>query len=315
MNDRTVVVTGGAGFIGSHLAQRLVELGFRVRVIDNFSTGRRENLAGIERCVELFVGDINDETVTGPALSGAQCVLHQAALPSVPRSLRDPLASQRANADGTLSLLAMAKANGVRRFVYAASSSAYGDTPVLPKTESMCANPKSPYAVSKYTGELYCRLYASTFGLQTISLRYFNVFGPRQDPGSEYAAVIPKFIRSLSRGESPIIFGDGEQSRDFCYIENVIRANLLAMQAPVTAGEVVNVACGERITLNELVAELNAVLGTRIAPTYQPARDGDVRHSLADLAEARRVLGYAPAVRVREGLASTVEWHRRKVAS
>jgi nucleoside-diphosphate-sugar epimerase len=314
MEKSTVVITGGAGFIGSHLAARFVELGHRVRVIDNFSTGRSENLEPVADRVEVFEGDVNDPRITSAALEGARWVLHQAALPSVPRSLRDPLASHRANADGTLALLAMAREKGVERFVYAASSSAYGDTEVLPKTESLPANPKSPYAVSKYTGELYCRVYASTFGLSTVSLRYFNVFGPRQDPSSEYAAVIPRFIRSLLGGESPVIFGDGEQSRDFCYIENVVRANLLAVQAPMTRGETVNIACGERITLNDLLAELNAALGTSVRATHCPDRPGDVRHSLADLSEARRLLGYEPAVKVREGLVRTVRWFQELAA-
>ena len=312
MKNNTVVITGGAGFIGSNLVRCFVDLGYEVRVIDDFSTGKKENLASVENLVEVFEGSVNDDRVTSAALTGAHFVLHQAALPSVPRSLKDPLATHRANADGTLSLLTMAKAKGLKRFVYAASSSAYGDTAVLPKSESMCANPKSPYAVSKYVGELYCRVFAAAFQLETICLRYFNVFGPRQEPNSEYAAVIPKFIRCLMDGEAPVIFGDGEQTRDFCYIENVLRANLLAVKAPVTHGEVVNVACGESVSLNQLVAELNGILGTKIKPRYVPERQGDVKHSLADLCEAKRVLGYEPVVRIRAGLIATVEWFNRQ---
>jgi nucleoside-diphosphate-sugar epimerase len=289
LNERTVVITGGAGFIGSNLAYRFVELGYHVRIIDNFSTGKRRNLQEMDQSVDIFKGDVNDEKVIGPALTGAHYVLHEAALPSVPRSIKDPIATNRANVDGTLSLLTMAKAKGVRRVVYAASSSAYGDTPVLPKVESMGANPKSPYAVSKFVGELYSRVFSTVFGLETVCLRYFNVFGPRQDPNSEYAAVIPKFIHSIFDDEAPAIFGDGEQTRDFCYIENVIHANVLAVEAQSTRGEVVNIACGERISLNQLVAELNKALGKNIKPRYLAERPGDVKHSLADLSEAKRM--------------------------
>jgi nucleoside-diphosphate-sugar epimerase len=312
LNERTVVITGGAGFIGSNLAYRFVELGYHVRIIDNFSTGKRRNLQEMDQSVDIFEGDVNDEKVIGPALTGAHYVLHEAALPSVPRSIKDPIATNRANVDGTLSLLTMAKAKGVRRVVYAASSSAYGDTPVLPKVESMGANPKSPYAVSKFVGELYSRVFSTVFGLETVCLRYFNVFGPRQDPNSEYAAVIPKFIHSIFDDEAPAIFGDGEQTRDFCYIENVIHANVLAVEAQSTRGEVVNIACGERISLNQLVAELNKALGKNIKPRYLTERQGDVKHSLADLSEAKRILGYEPVVKVRDGLAATVDWFKEQ---
>jgi nucleoside-diphosphate-sugar epimerase len=312
LNERTVVITGGAGFIGSNLAYRFVELGYHVRIIDNFSTGKRRNLQEMDQSVDIFKGDVNDEKVIGPALTGAHYVLHEAALPSVPRSIKDPIATNRANVDGTLSLLTMAKAKGVRRVVYAASSSAYGDTPVLPKVESMGANPKSPYAVSKFVGELYSRVFSTVFGLETVCLRYFNVFGPRQDPNSEYAAVIPKFIHSIFDDEAPAIFGDGEQTRDFCYIENVIHANVLAVEAQSTRGEVVNIACGERISLNQLVAELNKALGKNIKPRYLAERPGDVKHSLADLSEAKRILGYEPVVKVRDGLAATVDWFKEQ---
>ena len=213
--------------------------------------------------------------------------------------------------DGTVSVLSMAKAMGVRRVVYAASSSAYGDTPVLPKIESMSANPKSPYAVSKFVGELYSRVFSTVFGLETVCLRYFNVFGPREDPNSEYAAVIPKFIHCLLCNQAPAIYGDGEQTRDFCYVENVIHANVLAVEAPTTRGEVVNIACGERISLNQLVAELNKSLGKTIEPQYLPERQGDIKHSLADLSEAKRILGYQPVVKVRDGLAATVDWFKK----
>jgi UDP-N-acetylglucosamine/UDP-N-acetyl-alpha-D-glucosaminouronate 4-epimerase len=312
LSERTVVITGGAGFIGSNLARRFFEMGYEVRIIDNFSTGKRENLESIGQPVQLLEGDINDEKVIERALTGAAYVLHEAALPSVPRSIKNPIATNRVNVDGTLSLLSMAKAKGVRRLVFAASSSAYGDTAVLPKTESMNPNPKSPYAVSKYAGELYCRVFSTVFGLETICLRYFNVFGPRQDPNSEYAAVIPRFINSLLNNEAPEIFGDGEQTRDFCYVENVIHANVLAVQARMTRGEVVNIACGERISLNQLVNELNKAIGKDISPRYLSDRQGDVKHSLADLREAKRILGYEPVVKVREGLAATVDWFMKQ---
>ena len=302
------LVTGGAGFIGSNLARKLAADGINVRVLDDFSTGKRENIAGIEG-LEVIEGSLLDSDCVKKALEGAEYVLHQAAIPSVPRSIADPLKSNEANVTGTLNLLEAARASGVKRFVFAASSSAYGDTEVLPKVENMPPDPLSPYAVGKYTGELYARVFASIYKLPTVSLRYFNIFGPYQDPASEYAAVIPKFIQLMLKGESPVIYGDGEQSRDFTYIDNAVEANLLACRSgKVGAGEVINVACGERYSLNDLVQILNEIMGTGIEPLYSEARPGDVKHSLADITRARELLGYKAGVDFREGLKRTVEW-------
>ena len=302
------LVTGGAGFIGSNLARTLAAKGEKVRVLDDFSTGRRENIAGIEG-LEVLEGSLLDSDCVKRAVEGVEYVLHQAAIPSVPRSIADPLRSNEANVTGTLNLLEAAKGAGVRRFVFAASSSAYGDTKVLPKVESMPSDPLSPYAVGKYTGELYVRVYANIYELPTVSLRYFNIFGPRQDPASEYAAVIPKFIQLMLKGESPVIYGDGEQSRDFTFIDNAVEANLLACRSgKVGVGEVINVACGARYSLNDLVQILNEIMGTGIKPLYSEARPGDVKHSLADITRARELLGYKAGVDFREGLKRTVEW-------
>ena len=304
------LVTGGAGFIGSNLARTLAAKGEKVRVLDDFSTGRRENIAGIEG-LEVLEGSLLDSDCVKRAVEGVEYVLHQAAIPSVPRSIADPLRSNEANVTGTLNLLEAAKGAGVRRFVFAASSSAYGDTKVLPKVESMPSDPLSPYAVGKYTGELYVRVYANIYELPTVSLRYFNIFGPRQDPASEYAAVIPKFIQLMLKGESPVIYGDGEQSRDFTFIDNAVEANLLACRSgKVGVGEVINVACGARYSLNDLVQILNEIMGTRIEPLYSEARPGDVKHSLADITRARELLNYEVGVDFREGLKKTVEWLR-----
>ena len=302
------LITGGAGFIGSNLARKLAAKGEKVRVLDDFSTGKRENIAGIEG-LEVIEGSLLDYDTVKRALEGAEFVLHQAAIPSVPRSVADPLKSNEANVTGTLNLLEAARASDVKRFVFAASSSAYGDTEVLPKVENMPPDPLSPYAVGKYTGELYARVFASIYKLPTVSLRYFNIFGPYQDPASEYAAVIPKFIQLMLKGESPVIYGDGEQSRDFTYIDNAVEANLLACRSgKVGAGEVINVACGERYSLNDLVQILNEIMGTGIEPLYSEARPGDVKHSLADITRARELLGYKAGVDFREGLKRTVEW-------
>ncbi len=304
------LVTGGAGFIGSNIVHRLLAEGEAVRVLDDFSTGKRENLVGLES-VELVKGSLVDTSVVREALKGVEYVLHQAAIPSVPRSVADPLKSNEANITGTVNLLVEAEKAGVKRLVFAASSSAYGDTEVLPKKESMPADPLSPYAVAKYSGELYCKVFAEIYGLQTVCLRYFNIFGPRQDPASEYAAVIPKFIELMQKGERPVIYGDGEQSRDFTYIDNAVEANLLACKSEkVGRGEVINVACGQRYSLNELVAALNDILGTKIEPFYDKARLGDVKHSLADITRARELLGYEAGVSFRGGLKRTVEWFR-----
>jgi UDP-glucose 4-epimerase len=306
------LVTGGAGFIGSHLVLRLLEQGERVRVLDDFSTGRRSNLAGLERDCELIEGDIRDRELVQGCMQGVEVVYHLAARASVPRSVEQPLAAHEVNVTGTLNLLLAARESGVRRFVYSSSSAAYGDTPTLPKSEEMAPQPRSPYAVSKLAGEYYCTCFAQVYGLSTISLRYFNVFGPRQDPDSPYAAAIPAFLTRMLSGRPPIIYGDGEQSRDFCYIDNVVEANLRAAGTAGGSGEVFNIACGERITLNAIVALINHRLGTDLSPLYEPPRPGDVRHSLAALERARTVLGYEPKVMFAEGLERTIEWYRRQ---
>ncbi len=299
------LVTGGAGFIGSNLAEALVKSRHRVRVLDNFATGARANLTAGAGAVELLEGDLRDAAIVERAVQGIEVVFHQAALPSVARSLEDPATTHAVNATGTLTLLLAARRAGVCRVVYASSSSVYGDTPTLPKREEMPSQPKSPYAVSKLAGEQYCQVFAAALGLETVSLRYFNIFGPRQDPASPYAAVIPKFLAAMRRGERPVIFGDGKQSRDFTYVENAVRANLLAAEAPRASGEAINVACGGRVTLLELVEQLNHLLGTHLDPIFAPPRPGDVRHSQADLTRAAALLGYHPTVDLQEGLART----------
>jgi nucleoside-diphosphate-sugar epimerase len=307
---RAALVTGGAGFIGSHLTDRLVEEGWSVRVLDDFSSGREENLSRSAGAIELIRGDLRDEGALGKAVRDVEVVFHQAAVPSVPRSVAEPLRTHEVNATGTLRLLEAARGAGVRRLVFAASSSAYGDTPILPKVETMPANPLSPYALQKFAGEVYCRLYASLYGLETVALRYFNVFGPRQDPASEYAAVIPRFVQACLEGRSPRIHGDGEQTRDFTFVGDAVRANLLAADAEGAAGAVVNVAGGTRTSLNALLAHVRELTGSRVEAVHGPPRAGDVRHSLADLGRAEALLGYRPAVGVREGLARTIEHFR-----
>jgi UDP-glucose 4-epimerase len=313
----TCLVTGGAGFIGSSIVRALLARGDKVRVIDNFFSGKRENLAEVASDVELQEADVRDDAALERALAGVELVFHEAAIPSVPRSLVDPLSSNEANITATLKLLHYAKKAGVRRVVYAASSSAYGDTPTLPKVETMRPAPLSPYAVSKLAGEHYCQVYASAYGLETVSLRYFNVFGARQDPKSEYAAVIPRFVTAALAGEGVTIYGDGTQSRDFCYIENTVEANLAAGAAPAAdvSGRVFNVACGEATTLNQVVELLGGIvrpLGGKIPVTYAPGRVGDVKHSLADITEARARLGYKGAVSFVEGLRRTVTWYAER---
>ena len=308
------LVTGGAGFIGSHIVEELIRRGERVRVLDNFSTGRRENLAPLLEHVDLIEGDLCDLATVRRAVEGVDCVLHQAALASVQRSVDDPLAAHTANATGTLYLLMAARDAGVKRVVYASSSSVYGDSPALPKQEDHLPRPKSSYAVSKLAGEHYCQTFAELYGLETVSLRYFNVFGPRQDPTSQYAAVIPLFITAMLRGAAPTVYGDGGQSRDFTYVSNVVHANLLAATAPGVAGRVFNVACGQRCTLLDLIAALNETLGTHVMPVHAAPRPGDVRHSLADVTAAQETLGYRTEVDLREGLRRTVAWYRQSLA-
>ncbi len=306
----TCLVTGGAGFIGSHIVRGLLERGRGVRVLDNLSTGRRENLAEVADRIEWVEGDIRDAQAVAESMRGVEVVFHLAARASVPRSVAEPVSANETNVTGTVNLLCAARDAGVRRFVYSASSSAYGDTPTLPKREDMRPVPLSPYAVSKLAAEHYCMCWSHVYGLQTVSLRYFNVFGPRQDPASDYAAVIPAFVSRMLRGERPIIYGDGEQSRDFCFVENVVNANMLAAERDEVHGEAVNIACGERTTLNEIVKDINRLLGTNIEPEYQDARAGDVKHSLADVSAAGRVIGYKPLVMFPEGLERSIEWYK-----
>src|SRR5215208_2918700 len=305
----TVLVTGGAGFIGSHIAAALMAGGARVRVLDDLSTGHRENLEDIGGDLDFIEGSVADEDVLRKALDGAEVVFHEAAIPSVPRSVEAPRQTHVASVDGTFSLLLAARDNRVRRVVYAASSSAYGDQPTLSKAENMLPDPLSPYAVAKLVGEYYCQVFTRVYGLETVSLRYFNVFGPRQDPGSQYSGVVSRFISSLTTGERPVIYGDGEQSRDFTYIDNVVAANLSAAAAPEAPGKVINVANGKRVTLNELLSELKQLTGkTDVTAEYREPRVGDVRHSLADISMAREILGYESKVDLREGLQRTLDW-------
>ena len=305
---KTFLVTGGAGFIGSHIVHRLQREGAKVRVVDNLSTGKKERLRDIDSSIELIEDDLTDRRVCDRAVQDVEYVLHQAAVPSVQRSIQDPLETNRANVIGTLNLLESCRQHGVRRLVYAASSSAYGDTQVLPKREDMAPNPLSPYALQKFVGERYCKLYNDLYGLETVSLRYFNVFGPGQDPWSEYSAVIPKFATRLQSRQPLVVFGDGEQSRDFTYVDNVVEANILAIKVQRTAGAVVNVGCGESLTLNRLIRFLEEILQVQAVVGYEPPRRGDVRHSLADISLARDVLGYQPKVTLVEGLRRTVEF-------
>jgi len=301
-------VTGGAGFIGSHLVEELIRRGERVRVLDNFLTGKRENLMPFLGAMELVEGDIRDYETCLRAVNGVDYVLHQAALPSVPRSIQDPQTTDSINSRGTLNILLASARSRVKRLVFASSSSVYGDEEELPMREGKEGSPLSPYAVSKLVGEKYCRLFHTLYRLPTVSLRYFNIFGPRQDPASQYAAVIPNFITLVFQGKSPMIFGDGEQSRDFTHVANVVEANLLAATSErELSGEPVNVACGRSFSLLDLLAELGRLLGRPVRPRFEPPRPGDVRDSLADLTRARELIGYRPAVPFAEGLAATVK--------
>ena len=308
----TTLVTGGAGFIGSHLVEALVERGHKVRVLDNLSTGNLANLASVKDCIEFIEGDICDGALVKRVMEGVEYVFHQAALASVPRSVEYPLDTHAACVTGTVTLLDAARRSGrIRRFVYAGSSSAYGDQPFSAKRETDLPDPISPYGAAKLAGEYYCRAFYATYGLPTVVIRYFNVFGPRQDPNSPYSAVIPLFITAILRGRRPVIFGDGLQSRDFTYVENVVHANLLAAEKPGVEGRVFNAANGKSITLLELIAALNEVLGTEVEPEFAPPRPGDIRESMADITLARRLLGYEPRVDFREGLRRSVEYYRQ----
>jgi len=304
------LITGGAGFIGSNIAERLVKDGQKVRVIDNLSTGKVENMDSFIEKAEFVHGDLRYLNTVMEAMKDVDYVIHQAALPSVPRSVETPIESNDNNTNGTLNVLYAAKENGVKRVVYAASSSAYGESPTLPKVETMIPSPLSPYAVNKLIGEYYCSVFTTVYNLETVALRYFNVFGPRQDPTSYYSAVIPKFIKAMLEGKQPTIFGDGEQSRDFTYIDNVVNANLLACKAPKAAGHMMNLACGDRMTLNELSENLKDILKVDIDPVYEPVRAGDIKHSLSDITKAKELLGFEVAVPLYEGLKKTTEWFK-----
>ena len=305
------LVTGGAGFIGSNIADGLIAQGGKVRIIDNFITGYRENLAEIKGDFDFIEADVSNEAKLNQALEGVETVFHQAALPSVPRSVANPKETHEACVNATFKLLLAAKAAGVRRVVYAASSSAYGDQPTLPKAETMRPEPLSPYAAAKLMGEYYCQVFSRVYNLETISLRYFNVFGPRQDPSSQYSGVISRFVDALMTDQTPIIYGDGEQSRDFTFVQNVVNANILAAQTTTGIGEVMNCANGERVTLNELLEVLKKITGREnVQPEYREARAGDVKHSQADNRLAREHLGYEKLVGLEEGLQRTIEWWR-----
>ncbi len=311
------LVTGGAGFIGSQIAERLLKEGHAVAVLDNLSTGKSENIEFLKSLKGDFTfvqGDVVDPSDCARAMKGVEIVFHEAALGSVPKSIEDPFATHRSNVEGTLRVLMAARAAGVRRVVNAASSSAYGDTPVLPKVETMPGNPFSPYAATKLTQELYCRSFAVSYGLETVSLRYFNVFGSRQDPHSQYAAVIPRFFQALLRKQQPEIYGDGEQTRDFGYVGDVVEANLLASKFEGAEGQVFNIAGGKAITINELARKIAALLGSDIVPKYHPARVGDIRHSLADVSAARKNLGFSPKTSLDEGLRAASDWYRKYLA-
>jgi UDP-glucose 4-epimerase len=301
------LVTGGGGFIGSNVVRALLPRGDEVRVLDNFSTGSRANLAGLERDVQLVEGDLRSYERVHAAVRGVEVVFHQGALPSVPRSVQDPLTTTAVNVEGTLNVLLAARDEGVRRIVNASSSSVYGNTGQLPRTENQAPDPISPYAVAKLAAERFCTSFSRVYGMEIVSLRYFNVFGPRQDPTSQYAAVVPRFIRAIAAGEGVTVHGDGEQSRDFTYVDNVVSANLLAAEADVVNGEIVNVASGRSVTVNGLADAIGALLGRPVEKRYEPAREADVRASWADLEEARRVLGYEPLVGFEDGLAKTAE--------
>jgi nucleoside-diphosphate-sugar epimerase len=308
----TYLVTGGAGFIGSHIAEFLAARGDSVRVLDNLSTGKKENLAGFIGRVEFIEGDIRDLDACRRAVRGVEHVLHQAALASVTGSIADPLLTNAINVTGTLNLLLSARDAGVRSFVLASSSAVYGDDPAMPKREGREGRPLSPYGTSKRVGEKYGELFHELCGMKTVALRYFNVFGPRQDPMSDYAAVIPVFITKVLRGERPVIYGDGEQSRDFIYVKSVVQANITAAESPDTGGEALNVASGKGLTVNALLAAVNGIVGTEIQAVHAEPRPGDIKHSVADIAKARRVMGFEPQIPFMDGLKDTVSWYRER---
>jgi nucleoside-diphosphate-sugar epimerase len=303
------LVTGGAGFIGSHIVEALLKSGQEVRVLDNFSTGKRENIASFGRDIHLIEGDIRDADAVSKAVRGVDVIFHEAAVPSVPRSVREPQFTHDVNVNGTLGLLLAAKDDGVSRFVYASSSSAYGDTPTLPKVEEMAPAPLSPYAVQKLMGEYYTRVFCLVYGLPTVALRYFNVFGPRQDPESEYAAVIPKFITRMMARKQPLIYGDGAQTRDFTYIENIVTANLLAAERGQCLGEVMNISTGQSLDLITLARTIGSVMDVSADPIFEPAQEGDIKHSYGNISKAERLLGYSVRVGLEEGLSRTVQWY------
>jgi nucleoside-diphosphate-sugar epimerase len=308
------VVTGGGGFIGSHIVEELIRRKETVRVIDNFSTGKRANLEPFEEVAEIIDADIAEAKNLAQYLKGADYVIHQAAIPSVPKSMIDPVRSHNANVNGTLRVLVASREAGVRRVIYACSSSIYGDSPTLPKHEAMLPNPLSPYGAQKLFGEMYCQVFTRAYGLETVSLRYFNVFGPRQDATSQYSGVLALFIPAVLQGRRPTIYGDGLQSRDFTYVQNVVEGNLLACIAPGVAGQAFNVACGDRITVNSMLQQINKITGKDIAPIYAEPRGGDIKHSQADISRAKEHLGYEPKVTFEEGLRRTVEWYASNIS-
>jgi len=312
MSKLKFLVSGGAGFIGSNISQVLIEQGHTVRILDNFSSGKRENLKSIEKDAELIEGDIRSYHIVQQAVKGIDIILHQAALPSVPRSIKDPITTNEVNVSGTLNILEAAVTGNVRRVVYASSSSVYGDNPELPKHEGMLTNPLSPYAVTKLAGEKYCNVFSRIYGLETIALRYFNVFGPNQDPSSQYSAVIPKFIKAILNDEQPVIYGDGEQSRDFTFVSNIVEANILAATSDCESGLVMNCACHSRITLNELSESVNRILNKDIKPKYESPRAGDIKHSFANIELAKSKINYSPRINFEEGLKFTIDKFKQK---
>ena len=308
-----ILVTGGAGFIGSHIVYELINRGDKVRVLDNFATGKKENIAQIMDKIELIEGDLRDIETVKKAVDGIDYILHQGAIPSVPRSIQDPATTNEVNVGGTLNVLIAARDAKIKGVVYASSSSVYGEVKGKRKKENMTSSPLSPYALSKLAGEYYCKIFYSIYGLETVMLRYFNVFGPRQDPLSQYAAAIPRFVTLMQEGKKPTIFGDGKQTRDFTYVGNVVQANLSAMIAPDAAGKICNIACGRKIVLNDVIKLINKFLDTKIKPMYAAECVGDIKHSLADISNAKKFLGYNPKVCFEEGLEKTVEYFKGRV--